>query len=103
MDLILKAIILIISSLSLQFSISYEVEKIYVEAIRKTWINHPIQSISLTQHDGYKKIHILGQEDINIFCDCTFIDKYKKPSTSECSPMQKKDGCIELIKLNIDL
>ena len=90
MDLILKAIILIISSLSLQFSISYEVEKIYVEAIRKTWINHPIHSISLTQLDGYKKIHILGQEDINIFCDCTFIDKYK-------------DGCIELIKLNIDL
>ena len=73
-------------------------KKNYVEAARKTWENHPIQFISTTQLDGYQKYNFFDQENIDTFCDCTFIENYKKPSTGECRPMQKRDGCIEYTK-----
>jgi len=98
MNVILQEIILIISGLSLLFYIPYGEEKTYVDAARKTWKNKPIQSISTTQLYGYKKYHFFDQEDIDTFCDCTFIDNYKKPSSGECKPMQKTDGCIEYTK-----
>jgi hypothetical protein len=82
----------------LLFYIPYGEEKNYVEASRKTWENHPIQSISTTQLDGYQKYNFFDQENIDTFCDCTFIENYKKPSTGECKPMQKRDGCIEYTK-----
>ena len=98
MNVKLQEIILIISGLSLLFYIPYGEEQPYVDAARKTWKNQPIQSISTTQLYGYKKYHFFDQEDIDTFCDCTFIDNYKKPSSGECKPMQKNDGCIEYTK-----
>jgi hypothetical protein len=94
-----KLEVIMINSLILIFFLPfYGEEKNYVEAARKTWKNHPIQSISTTQLDGYKKYHFFDQEDIDTFCDCTFIEEYEKPSTGECSKMQKKDGCIGYTK-----
>ena len=98
MHLVLQEIILVISGLSLLFYIPYGEEKNYVEAARKTWENHPIQFIYTTQLDGYQKYNFFDQENIDTFCDCTFIENYKKPSTGECRPMQKRDGCIEYTK-----
>ena len=87
-----------ISSVNLVLFKLYGIEKNYVDAARKTWKIHPIQSISTTQIDGYKKYHFFDQEDIDTFCDCTFIGEYEKPSTGKCSQMQKNDGCIEYTK-----
>ena len=93
-----KLCILLYSVFGLVFYIPYEKEKAYVDAARKTWKNHPIQSISTTQINGYKKYYFFDQEDIDTFCDCTFIENYKKPSSRECKLMQKNDGCIEYTK-----
>jgi len=98
MSLVLQEILLVISGLSLLFYIPYGEEKNYVESARKTWKNHPIQNISTTRLDGYIKYNFFDQEDIDTFCDCTFIENYKKPSTGECKTMQKDDGCIEYTK-----
>jgi hypothetical protein len=98
MKLFYQEIIMLISGLSLLFYIPYEAEKNYVDAARKTWKNYPIQFISITQLNGYEKYNFFDQEDIDTFCDCTFIKDYEKPSTGKCSPMQKKDGCIEYTK-----
>ena len=80
------------------FYITYGEEKNYVEEVRKTWLNHPIQSISSTQIDGYKKYYFFDEEDIDTFCDFAFIENYKDPSTGESKPMQKEDSCIEYSK-----
>ena len=98
MNLLVLQEFILISGLSLLFYIPYGEEKNYVEAARKTWENHPIQFISTTQLDGYQKYNFFDQENIDTFCDCTFIENYKKPSTGECRPMQKRDGCIEYTK-----
>lgn len=98
MNLILQEAIIVTSILSLLFYIPYGNEKTYAELSSSTWKNHPIQSISTTQLFGYEKYDVFDQEDIDTFCDCTFIDGYRKPSSGECSQEQKNDGCIEYTK-----
>ena len=93
-----KLYFILYSVFGLVLYIPFEKQKNYFDAARKTWKNHPIQSISTTQLNGYKKYQFFDQEDIDTFCDCTFIENYKKPSSGECKPMQKKDGCIEYTK-----
>jgi len=91
MNLILKEIILVISGLSLLFYIPYGEDQAYIEAVRKTWINKPIQSISTTQLNGHKKYNFFDQKNLFTFCDCTFIRNYEKSSSGECKQMQKND------------
>ena len=100
MNLILYSIsITLLYGLNIFFYIPYYgEEQTYVDAARKTWKNQPIQFISTIQINGYKKYYFFDQEDIDTFCDCTFIRNYEKPSSGECKPMQKKDGCIEYTK-----
>ena len=93
-----KLVLMLYSVFGLGLYIPFEKEKNYIDAARKTWKNHPIQSISTTQLNKNKKYQFFDQEDIDTFCDCTFIENYKKPSSGECKPMQKKDGCIEYTK-----
>ena len=83
MKLLYQEIIILISGFSLLFYIPYEAEKNYVDAARKTWKNYPIQFISITQLNGYEKYNFFDQEDIDTFCDCTFIKDYEKPSTGK--------------------
>ena len=98
MKTIVLGILAIMSSLNLLFYIPYKSEKNFIEAVKKTWKNRPIYSISTIPLDGYEKYELFDQRDINTFCDCTFVKDYKKPSSNECSSIQKSKGCIEYSK-----
>ena len=78
MKTIVLGILAIMSSLNLLFYIPYKSEKNFIEAVKKTWKNHPIYSISTIPLDGYEKYELFDQRDINTFCDCTFVKDYKK-------------------------
>ena len=71
----------------------------YIDAIVKTWNFHPIFNISLTPKEGYEKYTLFNTEDIDTFCDCTFIDSYGKSISGECNSILLNDGCIQYNKV----
>ena len=61
MKTIVLGILAIMSSLNLLFYIPYKSEKNFIEAVKKTWKNRPIYSISTIPLDGYEKYELFDQ------------------------------------------
>ena len=81
--------------------LKYKAEDIYIDAIERTWENHPIIDISLTKGPDYKEIVLMDLKDIDYFCDCTHIDEFELLyNNTRCSKYQLKVGCNEYSPLN---
>ena len=95
MDLKCASVFAILGCLNLLFYIDTEVESNFIEAARKTWNQYPILDVSFAPVDGYEPYVLFDQEEIDPFCDCLHVEKYKKLSSGHCGDEQMKDGCFE--------
>lgn len=93
-----RAIITILSSLSLLFYIMDEEDLNYIKVVNKTWKNKPIFDIITEEREGYEKYSFLNTEDISDICDCSFIGDYRKVVSGKCNSYQLESGCIQYNK-----
>jgi len=73
----------------------YKDEDLFINAIEKTWKNYPIFNLSLTPLEGYEEITFMKFEEIDTFCDCTYVNKFNKIFKRNCKEYEFLSGCSE--------
>ena len=71
----------------------YSSEDFFIKTITKEWNKYPIIDLSITPKEGYEEITLLNYENIDVFCDCINVDKFRCKFERVCNDYEILSGC----------
>ena len=73
--------------------LGYSSEDILIEAIKQEWKKYPILDLSIIPKEGYKELTLCNLENIDTFCECSHVPKFRCKFNRECNEYEILSGC----------